>query len=323
MNSYELQPLSIRVPATSANLGPGFDLLGLALTLYTTAEVHFIEPQHYALYDKKGQALPVLEEDNLIRRAYVRILEDRMSEFPGLEVYTRLGVPISRGFGSSAIALVTGVLAACEVLQSRGLNPPGEFEKIQILTELEGHPDNVVPALIGGWVFSHLWQGKINTIKKNLPESLGLVAIIPGQEVSTARSRLKLPSALSKDDVLSNMRGMALWMEYVNTGNPDFLRAAIHCDRMHEPYRIPAIYGFVDLKEKLANECYGMTLSGSGPGILVYYDIDDLSFMPMLEKIVAEVYAEHEISATILPCRPDKEGALCEKISDSSMLTPG
>lgn len=213
-----MSQLSIRVPATSANLGPGFDMFGVALSLHTSYHFHFDEePGTARLLDREGAPLPIPPEQNLIATAY-RAFCDRAepekagTPRPGFSVRVENDVPTGRGFGSSASALTAGVAAARHTL---ALDVLGDGDgDVQILNELEGHPDNVAPARLGGFVLGYTHSdGRIMTIRKRLPENLGLAVLYPDFNISTHVSRTKLPERVPLRDCLSTMKGVLLWRE--------------------------------------------------------------------------------------------------------------
>jgi len=264
--------ITLKVPATSANLGPGFDLFGLALQAYSTFQISFQYENKFEIFDLNNrQKIDIPEKSNLVRKAFLRTLGKR--ESPGMQMLYTSDLPTSSGFGSSASALVAGVAAGSYFLKKNQSAALSLQEELEILTELEGHPDNVCPARLGGFIFSSLQSdGKIRYIKKSLPQDLGLAVIIPHYRVSTKKSRSKLPKKYGMNDIISNLKGTIHWMEYLNTGNQDDLLQAIHLDRIHEPYRSKNIPGYFKLQKSLKDlGCHGTTISGSGPGILVYF----------------------------------------------------
>lgn len=307
-------PVRFRVPATSANLGPGFDVLGLALDLTTEFEVHFESGRQSQTTLPSGRVLT--GPSNLVGLAYERALPDKLrAEAPGIQVRARSPVPVGRGLGSSASALVAGIGAAGVLLRER--NHPGLTidQEIQILNELEGHPDNVCAARLGGWVFSYFKHDHLYCIRKEVPEHLGLAVVIPDYEISTAQSRQTLPGSVSTRDAIENMTGVLLWFEFLDTGDPGALREAIRRDRLHEPYRASAIRGYSALLERLHETgAYGATISGSGPSILVYFRRgDDSRVLPVLTRIVRDLMSPGTI---VIGTAPSYAGLVEERLTD-------
>lgn len=314
----------LRIPATSANLGPGFDIFGLAISLPNTIGFNFSTNANYQLTDNLHQELPIPQEENLIRISYEHMFKKLGGQnLPKWNAVVNAATTPGKGFGSSAMAIVAGVHLAWAILRAGSIDsliqsvqaqfqenntseiyPQSHSDEISGFLDLEPHPDNVVPARLGGWVFCSDPQ---TVIRYNLPDDLGLMALIPDYSISTEKSRVALPATLPRSDSLMNIRGCLLWLEYIHTGRTDLLMQALNSDRLHEPYRTKAIFGYQELKAALQREgCYGMTLSGSGPGIIVYYDKNNES--KVLPRIKALVIEHLGITTQIHPCQPDKNG---------------
>ena len=302
--------ITFRIPATSANLGPGFDIFGLALNLYSYFNLSFTYENKFDIFHSvSGQKIDIPEKSNLLRKAFIHALGKKPA--PGIKMLFHSELPASSGFGSSASAIVAGVAAANYFLKANNQSEFSLQDEINMITELEGHPDNVCPARIGGFVFSSIQNdGNILNIKKKIPENLGLALIIPHYRVSTKKSRSKLPRKYEINQVLSNISGAIHWMEYLNTGNIQNLLNAIHSDKIHEPYRLKNIPGYKKMVSEIKNlGCYGATISGSGPGILVYYpgEIYD-TLKSALETTVVTALSLKNSSNSVVFCKPDYEG---------------
>ncbi len=267
--------LQIHVPATTANLGPGFDILGLALSLGTDIRFDFDQSADFQLTAASGEPLPIPAEKNLIARAYKRVLEDAgVSPMPWT-ASVRSDLLPGRGFGSSAMALVSGILAANERLNQLGKNAFPLDRQIALLCEMEGHPDNVIPARVGGWICS-LPGGTY--LKRNLPADFRMLILSPQKQMSTKESRGRLPDHYPLKDCVSNLRGLAAWFDYIESGNKEGLKAALQHDLLHEPYRTHAVEGFQEIRVlSLEAGCLGSCLSGSGPGIAIFFEKNDVS----------------------------------------------
>lgn len=305
---------TIQVPATTANLGPGFDMFGLALNQYGTFMIRFLEEQSYPLEDGEGNPIPIPPEKNFIKEGFDRALTlaSYQGPIPGIFAKVTMDLPTGSGFGSSASAYAAGVVASGIFLKEMGHSPLSLEQELSLLNELEGHPDNAIPARLGGFVFSVFYPDRPPVIvRKEIPVSLGLGVIIPSFQVSTPESRSRLPGSYPLTDVLASMQGAALWMEYLNTGDPAILKAAIGQDRIHEPYRklnIPGYDGI--LQATLEAGGYGITISGSGPGILVYFEREKKSeftgsFSELLKKIEESTGKTYSFRA----CQADYRGA--------------
>jgi len=267
-----MSAVSVRIPFTSANLGPGFDLFGLALNKFARFEFTLLPPNEYRFSDADGPLRMPLEH-NYVHRAY-RFVLDRagFSDYPGLQSYFELDLPSGRGFGSSAVAYLAGVRAACLALRSLERELPLD-EELSLLVELEGHSDNIIAARLGGFVFipGGLPLSARTIIQKQVPPDLRCLLIFPGYTVSTRESRSVLPAHYAITPVLQTMSGALLWLEYLNTGKAEYLRAALGLDCLHESYRarnIPHFQNFRQICETLG--CLGLTISGSGPGLIAF-----------------------------------------------------
>jgi len=300
----------IRIPATTANLGPGFDVFGLALNLYNYIEFVFDENSQYEIFNIEGEKLPFSElSKNLIYQSYKNVLlkyKYKEQDFPRWRAHIYMDVFVGKGFGSSATAIVAGVQVAKRVLNKKHIHLTIEQE-IDSFLELENHPDNVVPARIGGWVFCY---NSKHIIKKQIPEELGLCALIPDFEISTDDSRKKLKEYYQRDEVLSNMKGCLLWLEYIHSQNPEYLIYALQTDRIHEPIRFTQLPYIKEIKEYISNiGCYGISLSGSGPSIMIYYDRQkEAYFQEKLFYLKDKLNQNKKYHFILKFCLPDYQG---------------
>ncbi|MBI3394499.1 MAG: homoserine kinase [Spirochaetia bacterium] len=305
------QSVTVSVPATSANLGPGFDLLGIALDLRMRFHVHFDRDAGQSVRDASGKEIP--SDKNYVKTAWDKAMTLRGTPaVPGFKATFQSDIPPGRGFGSSACALAAGTALASYALAETGHAPLSLQEELDLLSHLEGHPDNACPARLGGFVFSWMEGTTTRYLRKDLPASLALAAIVPNFSISTTQSRQKLPHTVPVPDALNNMKGVMLWLEYVHSGNAAYLTEALHTDRLHEPHRAASVPGFTELRKRLSDtECYGATLSGSGPGILVYYPAaSHPAVLPTLTAIVKDLYPDGHVA--VHACRPDASGILLE-----------
>lgn len=259
--------VTIRVPGTTANIGPGFDCLGAALTLYNQFQFSRLETGDEALkiaVTGSEADRVVTDDSNLSYQAFVK-LYDRLGQTPPpVAIDIELGVPLARGLGSSATAIVGGLMGANQLAGE----PLSQAEVLQLAIDIEGHPDNVVPALLGGahlaathgdeWVISDIpWHSAI------VP-----VVAIPDFELSTAEARKVLPVEYSRADAIFNAAHLGLLLRGLATGNGDWIAAGID-DRIHQPYRQTLISGYDAVRSAaLAAGAYGMAISGAGPTLL-------------------------------------------------------
>ncbi|MBE7438270.1 MAG: hypothetical protein HS115_07405 [Spirochaetales bacterium] len=280
--------LSLCIPFTSANLGPGFDLFGLALNKVARFDLSLLPPEQYRFSDAEGPLRMPLEH-NYVYRSY-RFLLDRaaLPDYPGLDCRFELDLPSGRGFGSSAVAYLAGIRAACLALRSQGKGDLTLTEELNLLVELEGHADNIIASRLGGWVFIPAGLPLLpqNIIQKPVPPELRCLLLFPEYSVSTRESRAILPAHYAMPPILKTMSGALYWLEYLNSGNAEYLRQALHLDCLHESYRavnIPHFESFRNACQALG--CLGLTISGSGPGLIAFCLAEDLARIePQLQE---------------------------------------
>ena len=255
----------VRTPASAANLGPGFDSLGIALGLYNEVEV---EERAEGLSFGPCDLFPKNEE-NLFVRAYYLAIDKMGLPRKGLWISEHPAIPLSRGLGSSAAAIVAGVLAANALHE----NVLTRDEMLAIAAELERHPDNVAPALLGGLRASMMVGDKV--VSAALPcENLHFTAVVPPFSVPTVKARALLPDTVPFKDAVFNLSRIALLARGFETGDIPLIRLAIQ-DRLHQSYRRPQIPG-VDGVERIAEELgCAFCLSGAGPSVLLISDEEE------------------------------------------------
>ncbi|MDK2926469.1 MAG: homoserine kinase [Bacillota bacterium] len=294
----------VRIPASTANLGPGFDALGLALELYNYIEVTVgggTGRPSIAVQGEGAEELP-RGEDNLVYQALAYAFRRRSLLPPELHLRLVNNIPLARGLGSSAAAIVGGLLAAQELLPV----PFSPEELLDLACELEGHPDNVSAALLGGLVISCAGpEGKNHYLKTRLPESLRLVVAIPELKLSTQEARRVLPDLLPRRDAVFNLGRTALLTASLLTNNLSALAFALE-DRLHQPYRSPLIPGmeevFAGAREAGA---LGVALSGSGPSIIAFAQ----DHLPEIGAAMVNAFARHGIRARFVSTKPAWQGA--------------
>lgn len=257
----------VSVPASSGNLGPGFDVLGLALSLRNELTVRVLGPEHRPpVIDVEGEGEDSLVTDsrNVIYQAVRLVFSKARAPLPWLELFCLNRIPLARGLGSSAAARLSGLLAGNALLGKR-------FSDQQILTwatELEGHPDNVAPALYGGIRASAHFNGYVVSSALPVP-GVRLVAAVPEFHLSTKRARQVLPRAVPLQDAVFNLSAVGL-LPHALGGNYGMLKDLLN-DRLHEPYRARLIPGFYAVKKAAQKAgAYGTILSGAGPTILSF-----------------------------------------------------
>ena len=250
-----------RVPASSANLGPGFDSFGIAWQLYNEIDFQITEDG----FSISGCAEQYQNENNLACRGFRRVLERCGIPYTGVAIrFGRCAIPVSRGLGSSAALIAAGVTAANE-LYELGLS---RSELLLLATEVEGHPDNVAPALYGGLGVSAMDGGRAITRRFPLSDRLHFAALVPPFELSTALARSVLPESLPREDAVFNVSRGALLLRALGDGDAELLAFAMD-DRIHQRYRATLIDGFHTARnEAQESGAAGICISGAGPTIL-------------------------------------------------------
>ena len=307
--------VSVKVPATSANIGPGFDCLGLALPIYNTItieetvlpgtgiEINVMSEEEVVdemIFDN------IPKDENSIVYKAVELLYNSIGQVPSeLKINIQSQIPITRGLGSSAAVVVGGLIAANKLLGS----PADETALLSIATEVEGHPDNVAPAILGGFVLSSQEaDGSILCKKLNWPDEWDLTVCIPDFELSTNISRSVLPENVPISDAVFNAKHLAMLIEAVNTKDEKLMKEALK-DKLHQPYREKLVPGMKEIIEALKHEdgILGCVLSGAGPSILVIshkYDVDKI------KSTVKEIWEGQGIKTDVRTLKVEKQGAV-------------
>src|SRR5215510_15049267 len=258
---------SFRVPAGTSNLGAGFDALGLALEIYLRVRIELSSKPEVVALGIDASEIPT-SSDNLILRVANRVAAERNRELPPFRMTIANEIPLARGLGSSAAAIIAGI-TCYELLSQDRLSEPEIF---RYAFEFESHPDNLSPALRGGLVAA--CQGADSAVFiANLSVATGVkcVLVIPEFEVSTEKARAVLPQTYSRKDAVYNIQRSALIIGALTTGNWPLLREAMS-DRIHQPYRASLIPGFEEILALRTPGMYGLALSGAGPTIFALAD---------------------------------------------------
>lgn len=267
--------IKVRVPATCANVGPGFDCLGIALNMYNSFKVEEIEKGVEIL----GCEDQFKNEDNMIYSSMIKTFEIIGYKPKGIRIEIEGNVPVSRGLGSSASCIVGGIMAANEL--SGGILKREDI--INIAARIEGHPDNTTPAIVGGMTVSIMQNENVIFEKINILDNIKFCALIPNFRLSTRKAREVLPKEISFSDGVHNIGRTALLISSLVNGNFDFVKFALE-DRMHQIYRKKLIANYDDIVEK----CYeygaiGVFLSGAGPTIMAVLRENDEAFVDKME----------------------------------------
>ncbi|GAA2249682.1 homoserine kinase [Actinomadura luteofluorescens] len=264
----------VRTPATSANLGPGFDSLGLALALYDDVEVEATDGGLSIEVDGEGAEVADRGERHLIVRVLRRtfdVLDDLAGTGParpeGLRLRCRNRIPHSRGLGSSSAAIVAGIVAA------RALHPAGKLlddaGALRLATEIEGHPDNVAPCLAGGLTVAWTAPGGARSVRLE-PQVRRVVAFVPEQRLATERARGLLPGTVPHGDAAANAGRAALLVAALTGGLDAGILLDATEDRLHQDYRAPAMPESAALVARLRDAGVPAVISGAGPTVLAF-----------------------------------------------------
>lgn len=260
----------VRVPATTANIGSGFDVLGLSLALYN--EVYFIPdfrrpfPDFQLTVEGEGVGEIPAAKDNIILQAMAETARHIGQALPGGTLHLVNRIPFARGLGSSSAAIVSGVYLSNLVLG----RPLDKKAMLTIAANMEGHPDNVAPALLGGFVISQMSGDKVYSEKIQISPKWKAVVAIPDFELLTEKARAVLPKVYVREDTVHNISAVSFLLAAFFQQNPQYLKQGLS-DRVHVPYRLPLISGGAEAMaaaEKAGS--YGTTISGSGPTIISF-----------------------------------------------------
>lgn len=270
----------VKVPATSANVGAGFDSLGLAVSMYNT--VTFEESDRLEISSCDGTIVPT-GQSNLVYRSVKAVFDQLDEKLPGLKITQTNAIPMARGLGSSSACIVAGILGANAMLGNRLTHR----QMLTMATAIEGHPDNVAPAMLGGFVTSAYDEGQVYSVKKNISDDLAFAAFIPNFKLLTEKARAALPTQVSHKDAVYNLSRAALATAAFCEGNYALLGVATK-DVLHQKYRLPLIEGGDDVFE-LAQDlgAQAVYISGAGPTIMAVVHKDDTEFFTRAEAALA------------------------------------
>lgn len=259
--------VTVKVPATTANCGPGFDCAGIACTLYNTFTLSLSENDEIKLQTTgQGEGLLKPSERNFAIKAIRCVLQEVGYGKVGINIKMQNDIPMSRGLGSSSAAIVGGMVAANALLENK-LSTERIFE---LATEMEGHPDNVAPALYGGVTVSVMEEGKPYCIKINTPNDLKMIAVVPEFPLSTKLAREALPETVPYKDATFNVSRVALFVAAMCQNDMTLLNLALK-DRLHQPYRGKLIPGMDKVFTAAENAgALGCCISGSGSTLMAF-----------------------------------------------------
>jgi len=257
----------LRVPASSANLGPGFDAIGLALSLYLECRFRPSDDLKIRVEGRDAAQIP-LGPDNLIWQTALAVAQDVSESMPPIELEIRNEIPVGKGLGSSAAALTAGVVIADCVL-GLGWKAPRILDEA---ARIEGHPDNVAACVLGSIVAAAIDEGGCTrAVRLELPQRFAVAVVVPDFDLPTSKARAVLPETYPRQDAIFNLQRAALLIAALATGAPAAFPAALE-DRLHQPYRAPLVPGLEEILKLRAPGLLGCALSGAGPSVLVFYE---------------------------------------------------
>jgi len=297
-----LAPVHLRVPATTANLGPGYDVLGLALQIYN--QFVFTPAERLSLTLSGSRAAEChfeLDPTSLVWQAFARVYQLVGQPAPAFALTQLVEVPPARGLGSSSTAIVAGLLAANAWLDQ----PFDQAALLALATELEGHPDNVAPALLGGCVLNLPHPAQPRWTHLPVPPALHWGVCIPAFELPTHQARSVVPTAPPLQDAVANLAYISSLVAGFCLQRPDLLALGLQ-DRLHQPYRRALVPGMQAVMQAAqAQGALGCVLSGAGPSLLV------VATEPVtaIGAAMCQAWQQHDIDAVFVPTALDTQGA--------------
>lgn len=273
--------VKLRIPATSANIGPGFDSIGLAVNLYN--QITMEEWDGCSIQTVEGPAAPA-DESNLIYSTAKNLYRVCGIPFKGLRITQANRIPFARGLGSSSACVIGGLKGANALMG----NPVSDDELINIAAQVEGHPDNSTPALTGGLVTAVIHQRQVYYVKQEIKDDLRFVAIVPDFELKTSKARAALQDTVPRRDGVFNLSRAALMSVSLYSGNYQNLRVAAD-DRLHQPYRLGLIPNGAWVMEECYNlGAYAAFISGAGSTLMAIVDAKRVDFANCVQRKLRE-----------------------------------
>ena len=300
-----MREIRIRIPASTSNLGPGFDCLGMAVRLYNRITAQEIDSDRVEIsVSGEGAGVVSTGDDNLVWHSMCRLFREVGYVHRGIRLHLENDVPVARGLGSSAAARVGGLMAA-KILCGTDLS---DRDILDMACELEGHPDNAAAALTGGLVVSSVRDGHVECVRIDPPTGIVAVLAVPSFELPTEKARRVLPDTISLTDAVHNIGCVALLTAAFATGAFDTIRSAME-DRVHQPYRAPLIPGMQRVFDAARRAgALGAAISGAGPTILALTDADP----ERIGESMCAAWKEQEIASRILVLDIEPQGVVVE-----------
>ncbi|MEX1029621.1 MAG: homoserine kinase [Paenibacillaceae bacterium] len=296
------QKVRVRIPASTANLGPGFDTLGMALELYAWIDMEIAEATVIHLHGDQMRSIPT-DKKNLVYRVAQQVFAAAGVDYPELEISMYSDIPLTRGLGSSASAIIGGMYAANALAGNKLTND----ELFQLATRIEDHPDNVGASLYGGIVVA-FWDGqRAESIRIEPNDQLEVLVAIPDFYLATEKARNVLPKQVSMKDAVFNVGHSSLLVAAMCTGNLPAIRLAMK-DALHQPYRSALIPSMeLILRDADQHGALGVALSGAGPTLLALVDSNE-SKKTDLEAFLLNTLRSQNVNAKLLWLKPSSKG---------------
>lgn len=300
--------VKVTIPASTANLGPGFDALGMAFQLYSVVEMAISDETTIELVGKELQETPA-DKSNLLYQVAAGLFQEAGLSVPELFIRAASDAPLTRGLGSSAAAIV-GALVAANQLAGEPFTRDQLFAKA---SQMEGHPDNVGASMFGGIIVATMPDQEgaaVPYVKLPVPQGLQTLVVIPEFPLSTEKARKVLPQVYSKQDVVYNVGHSSLLVAALAQGRLDLMGQAM-ADRLHQPYRAELVPGLKDILDQATQHgAAGAALSGAGPTILCFFQTEEEQ--ARLREFVDRVMKGHDISYRVMILLPDEHGVQVE-----------
>ncbi len=297
--------IHVKVPATTANLGPGFDALGLALDLWNEAEFLATNDNQISLtIEGEGKDKLPTGANNTIVEAALQVYELLGKPCTGLRIHCVNRVPLSSGLGSSSAAMLTGMLGANALLG----NPLSREEILKLAIETEGHPDNVAPAMLGGLVASIIHERHVVSLRLTLTGQrtpIHITVVLPDFDFPTKQARAILPKQIERQDAIYNISRAVIVTEAFRVGDLDMLGEAM-TDKLHQPYRIPLIPGAQEAMDAMKQAgASAVALSGAGPSLIGFSSKRETA----IGEAAKRAFAESGLNARVYKLKISRKGA--------------
>ena len=307
MSDTEKNRVVVRVPGTSANCGSGFDCIGLAATIYNDLDLTLLEDEKLIIESAgEGADLIPTDEKNIVWKSAKLVLDraGKSERFKGAIIRMNNHVPISRGLGSSAAAIVAGLFAANEIIG----RPFSKNDILRFATEIEGHPDNVAPAIFGGFTVSVVDKGHVQTFSFLPKNKLKLIVAVPDFPLSTRTARQVLPKTVPMKDAIFNISRAAMLIAALIKGKDNFLMNAFD-DALHQPYRKNLVPGMSEVFDAAKNAgALGVALSGAGP-CLIAFSSEQKHIENDIATEMVQTFKKNNVQADALILNLDTRGA--------------